>query len=207
MNPQLVSWLTSAMLAWIPPQHGHEGPEAQRYAELARDVLTITFDADERPLIEGPKGRSKTALLLASIMGFESAYRQDVQTGEKRGKAGDACYMQVIVPRGKRIRLLQDVAMHRDTYEWVSYGAPEDDTAWTVNELLGLDHVDNCIRTGLHIARESFRICKNLSMYTSGQCIKDEPKAYHREQRAKQHFKIHPAPVTDAETLVTSEEM
>ena len=198
MNPQLVSWLTAAMLAWVPPQHGKEGPEAQRYADLARNVLTVAYDPIERPLIEGAKGRSKTALLIASIMGFESAYRTDVQSGEKRGKAGDACYMQVIVPKGKRIRLLFDFAARKDTYEWIPYGAPQEESAWTTEDLVGLNHVDNCIRTGVHIARESFHICHDLSLYTSGLCNSDI-KAKHREQRAKQHFKMHPAPVTDEE--------
>ena len=205
----LIVWLTAAMLAWSPPppaagqastSHVY-GAEAQRYAEIARDALDVAFDPAEKPLFEGPHGRSKTALQILAIAGFESSYRKDVQMGTKRGKAGDSCLMQVIIPSapGSVKKRLQLSTVYGGTYKWVA--ADSDESGYTADDLVGSD-VHTCFRVGLHIARESFQICHDLSMYTNGKCNK-EIKAKHREMRAHQHYKMHPAPVNDVDVLPT----
>ena len=200
----LIVWLTAAMLAWSPPQTSQFGSETQRYAEIARAALDISFDPAEKPLFEGPHGRSKTALQILAIAGFESTYRKDVQMGTKRGKAGDACLMQIIIVKARRLRLS---TVYGGTYEWLPAKSdqippnggipPSDESGYTADDLVGSD-MHTCFRVGLHIARESFQICHDLSMYTNGKCNK-EIKAKHREMRAHQHYKMHPAPVNDAD--------
>lgn len=188
----LVVWLTAAMLAWSPPEPSRQEPESKRYAKIAQSALDIAFDPAEKPLFAGPTGRSKTALQLLAIAGFESNFREDVQNGIKRGKAGDACLMQIIVPRTKTLRLTEL------TYEWVS--AASEEHGLTADDLVG-PNTHTCFRAGLHMVRESFQICGDLSMYTNGQC-NHETKAKHRELRAKQHYKMHPAPITDAVAIL-----
>ena len=192
-------WLTIAMLAWVPPQKGQEGPEAQRYAAIALSALDVAFDPAERPLFSGPHGRAQSPLQLLAIAGFESSYRRDVQLGEKRGKAGDSCLMQIVISGNRRMHLT-DL-----TYEW--HGPPksgEESSGLTWRDLVGED-THTCFRAGLHEVRESFQICHDLSMYTSGQCNHDI-KAKHREQRAKMHYLRHPAPVTDADAMRSNKE-
>lgn len=206
MHSLLVIWLTLAMLAWCPPpacqgsstdqlspQSVSCGAETNRYARIAWAALDVAFDPAEKPLFEGPHGRSKTALQMLAIASFESNYREDVQMGTKRGKAGDACLMQIIPVSGgtvpKRMRMTPLV------YEW---SAPSKNPQFgdiTAEDLVGPDP-RLCFRLGLHIIRESFKICGDLSMYTNGKC-NHEIKAKHREQRAKQHYKMHPAPIAN----------
>lgn len=195
----LIVWLTIAMLAWSPPQATQMGPEAQRYAEIARAALDVAFDPAEKPLFEGPHGRSKTALQILAIAGFESSYRKDVQMGAKRGKAGDSCLMQIIIVKARRLRLS---TVYGGTYEWAPASAGVQG-GLSADDLVGAD-VHTCFRVGLHLARESFQICHDLSMYTNGQC-NHEIKAKHREMRAHQHYKMHPAPVPDSDLLSTKE--
>ena len=187
----LVVWLTAAMLAWSPPQPSKIGPESERYATIARSVLDIAFDPVEKPLFAGMTGRAKTALQILAIAGFESNFREDVQYGTKRGKAGDACLMQIIVPRSKTLRL------NELSYEWIP--AKSEERGFTADDLVGPD-THSYFRADLHMVRESFQICGDLSMYTNGKC-NHETKAKHREMRAKQHYKMHPAPVSDAVAL------
>ena len=205
MHVLLIVWLTIAMLAWSPPPACSPGgsislygAETNRYARIAWVALDVAYDPAEKPLFEGPKGRAKTALQLLAIAGFESSYREDVQMGVKRGKSGDACLMQVIIPSRltpgfKRFRM----QLTSLTYKWIPFNSPEE--GLTADDLVGTD-AHNCFRAGLHIARESFQICHDLSMYTNGKCNKDV-KAKHREQRAFQHYRMHPAPVDDVTAL------
>ena len=203
MHVLLVVWLTFAMLAWSPPPACGPGgsislcgAETNRYARIAWVALDVSFDPAEKPLFEGPKGRAKTALQMLAIAGFESNYREDVQMGTKRGKAGDACLMQVIIPSAIGYKSLR-MQMTALTYKWVP--AESTEPGFSAEDLVGADP-HNCFRAGLHIARESFQICHDLSMYTNGKCNKDV-KAKHREQRAFQHYRLHPAPVDDATIL------
>ena len=197
MHALLVVWLTVAMLSWSPPPACSKtgsaaacGAETMRYAQIAWVALDVSYDPAEKPLFEGPKGRAKTALQLLAIAGFESNYRRDVQMGDKRGLAGDSCLMQIIIVKARRMVLTPL------TYKWVSYNTT-DETALSADDLVGEDP-HTCFRAGLHLVRESFQICHDLSMYTNGKC-NHEIKAKHRELRAFQHYRMHPAPVSDAE--------
>ena len=204
MHSLLIVWLTAAMLAWCPPPACSAGgsatlcgAETNRYARIAQVALEVSFDPAEKPLFEGPHGRAKTSLQLLAIAAFESNFREDVQMGTKRGKVGDACLMQIIpVSAGLKKKRMQLTPL---MYKWSEprlEPGPDDITA---EDLVGPDpHL--CFRLGLHIVRESLKICGDLSMYTNGKC-NHEIKAKHREQRAHQHYRMHPAPVNDVDAL------
>src|SRR4051794_30812822 len=96
----LAAYLVSAMTTWTPPQHHPEGATAaaKRYESIALDIATVVSDEKEAPVFAGEHGRTQTALLLAAIASFESAYRADVDNGRVRGDGGVSwCVMQVQV--------------------------------------------------------------------------------------------------------------
>jgi hypothetical protein len=182
----IASWLVVAMNAWVQPLP-HDESAQERYRSMADDITEVVYDVNEKPLYEGPNGRAKTALFMASIAGFESSYTADVDSGKKRGTVGDACIMQLVISGHNRLHLVGDV------YEWSRT------EGWTYEDILA--DRKKCIRGALHIARESFRICHSLSLYTVGKCDPKEPKARHREERARVRYTRFPSPVADQEVL------
>ncbi len=143
----IINWLVAAMFAWTP---AHEVDRA-RFTEIASDLAAVVYDPEEQPLFSGEDGRAKTALLLASIAAHESTFREDVENGKARGDGGSSwCFMQLHIGAGKTVE------------------------GWTGGELTSDRRL--CFRAGLHVARESFRMCtafpvnEKLSAYASGQC-------------------------------------
>jgi hypothetical protein len=149
---QIINWLVAAMFAWTP---AHEVDRA-RYTEIASDLAAVVYDPDEQPLFSGDDGRAKTALLLASIAAHESTFREDVENGKSRGDGGTSwCFMQLHIGSGKTVE------------------------GWSGADVTSDRRL--CFRAGLHVARESFRMCKafpvieKLSAYASGQCGRSAP--------------------------------
>jgi hypothetical protein len=144
---QIITWLVAAMFAWTPAKE----VDRARYTEIANDIASVAYDPAEAPLFSGDDGRARTALLLASIAAHESTFRVDVDEGRARGDGGTSwCFMQLHIGVGKTVE-----------------GWSGDDV--TADRKL-------CFRAGLHIARESFRMCvgeptiEKLSAYASGRC-------------------------------------
>ena len=169
---QIITWLVAAMFAWAPAKEADRG----RYTEIASDLAAVVYDPAEQPLFKGDDGRARTALLLASIAAHESTFRVDVENGHARGDGGTSwCFMQLHIGSGKTVE------------------------GWT-----GADVTNDrqlCFRAGLHIARESFRMCNGLpanemlSAYASGQCGRSvESRAM--TSRAVAYSQHHP--MTDA---------
>ena len=168
----LATYLVSAMTAWTPPQQHPEGAAAaaKRYEAIARDIATVVLDEKEAPVFAGENGRAQTALLLASIASFESAYRADVDSGRVRGDHGVSwCVMQVQV-----------------------WGKTAE--GWTGKDLV--EDRSKCMAVALHRVRQSFDACRSLpmadrlSVYTSGSC-RVEPQSEYRTWRAMRWFKDH----------------
>ena len=170
----MATWLLGAMVSWSPPQNHHkEGADAAlaRYGAIARDLASVALEAEQAPLFDGPTGRAQTALLLAAVASLESDFRREVDTGKLRGDNGRSwCILQVQV-----------------------YGkTPEQ---WTGQDLV--DDRKRCLKSGLRVMRESFRLCKalpvedRLSGYTSGTCWA-EPLAKVRSRRAFSYWKKKP---------------
>ena len=178
MKTQILAWLVSQMLGWTLPPARHEAERA-RYETIAADALAVATDPDEKPLFQGPEGRLRTATLLLAIASFESSFARDVEDGRRRGDHGEsACLAQIRLPGSARIE------MRGELY---GYGP----AGWSKADL----EADRrkCFRAALHIARESYRLCGNLSIYSTGTCIRaGEPHGTHRELRAKSALKARP---------------
>ena len=167
------------MVSWIPPIYSND---IERYNAIAQNVIEVVLDPSELPLFKGPNGRVKTVLQVLAIASFESNFREDIGNGRTRGKAGDTCWMQIVIPEGKRIVLT------KDKYQWSrTEGITAEDLADS----------KTCFRVALHMMRESISICHDLSLYTSGKCNHDI-KAKYREFRATQYFVKHPFDVLDS---------
>lgn len=169
----LAAWLLAAMVTWNPPAQHREGERVatERYNDIAHDVAAVALDQSEPSVFDGPQGRAQTALLIAAIASFESAYRRDVDSGQTKGDHGRSwCILQVQV-----------------------YGKTAE--AWTGEDLIS--DRKKCVRVALHRMRESFVECKGLPLvfklagYTSGTCFED-PKAEYRTRRALSWWKTHP---------------
>ena len=141
-------WVLSAMVTWAPPA---TGADLDRYKSIASDIEAVAYDPAEAPVVDGPEGRARTALLLASTAYDESFYRADVDDGRARGDDGHSvCVMQV----------------------WVEGKTRE---GWTASELVA--DREKCVRAALHIMRGSLAWCRRLSGgdrlggYTHGHCV------------------------------------
>ncbi len=174
----LVSYLVSAMLAWVPlyAQTTELKTDAlSRYESIARDAATVAFDDQESPLFSGPHGRAQTALLMLSIASYESSYRKAVDEGTGRGDHGRSfCLMQIRVGEG----------MTRE--------------GWTGQDLVA--ERTRCFRAALHILHGSFNICHGLpvedrmSAYATGRCFENAAVSRSRIGRARTWWLNHPAP-------------
>jgi hypothetical protein len=174
----LVSYLVSAMLAWVPlyAQTAESKEEAlARYESIANDAAAVAFDDQESPIFGGPSGRAQTALLMLSIASYESSYRKAVDDGEGRGDHGRSfCLMQIRVGDG----------ITRE--------------GWTGTDLIA--ERTRCFRAALHILHGSFNACHRLPMedrmsaYATGRCFENAAVSRSRIGRAQRWWMNHPAP-------------
>lgn len=169
----VVAWAVKMMTAWIPiAAHGGDPAQIQaRYEQLAGDYYDVAMS--EAPLFAGDADRLKTIALMASIEGFESAYKKGA-----KGKAGDVCEMQ-IVPGSTGLVFKGD--------EW-AHATKDDPDAIKSQKLLD-DH-PTCARMGLHMMRASFRHTKDLGEYTGEGA--GGLKAKHRMMRAEWAYARRP---------------
>lgn len=185
MLEQIVTWVLAASLAWEPTSRN--APLDTRKA-IVQDIVAVSFDADVPPIFRGPHGRAKTALELAAIASLESFYREDIDRGAVRGKLGEVCVLQVLLPEHSLVLV-------------------HDDGSYTYSRTEGWGYADllsdrrKCVRVAHAKARESWRACGNLSLFTSGKCDREEPLAKRRHGRAEGWFRTHPAPVTDEDAM------
>lgn len=189
-------WLVSLMLSMQPSLPvGSEPYETlsqreQRYSSIVEDVLTVTYDPEERPLVSGPRGRLESALIVLASAYDETRWRPGVETLE--GHAALArhglvdggrsyCMMQVhLGPRGK-------------TRE-----------GWTGADLL--DDRTKCIRAGYHVMQRAFGACwrlpklERLAAYVSGGCDIGRERSRSRLAMAQRWMQRAPS-IADAELM------
>ena len=190
------AWALGITLGWITPQNA---AEAELRPQIVKTAVDVVYDPWEPPLFPpaaeqaagASHGREQTLLLLLAIVRYESDFRVSVDEGLVRGKAGDVCGMQIVVPRGTRILLTADL-YKRITSKHAGWA-----DAFTAEDLVPGSipgRRENCLRAGLHMMRESMRVCRSLSLYARGDCKPDQNAKY-RELLARETFKRHPPPV------------
>ena len=188
MHSKLIFWFVSLMVRWVASTYSPAvQPEAERvrFEAIAADAVAVAFDPTEKPLFQGPLGRTKTAMLLLSVASFESRFEADVESGVRRGDSGRSwCLMQINIGSGR-------IALDGDGYKY-----PKGTEGWAGKDLVGEKNRPDCFRIALHIARKSYQGCGNLSVYTSGRCDKESRAARYRETRAKVSFQSEVSKVT-----------
>lgn len=99
MTPETLAMAIMAIMVQVAPP-GRQAPAAAaetadeartRYAAIALDIATVV--QDEAPL--PGMTRQQTALVMAATSYAESGWRRDVDTGAKRGPAGDCTIFQL----------------------------------------------------------------------------------------------------------------
>ena len=155
-----------------------------RLEQVSKDIIDVVFDEGERPLFEGPSGRLKSAVYVATWASHESGgFRKGVDDGHNRGDRGSSwCLLQLHIGKGKTAE------------------------GWSGKDLI--DDRKKCIRAGYHLMRQSMGQCKHMNersamaAYASGRCtagITISQKRYDHMVRvfAKHPFKVLqvPAPV------------
>lgn len=184
MKVALIAWVAGAMLRWVLPETQHEAERA-RYEQIASDAVEVAFDPAEPPIFAGPGGRVRTAVLMLSIASYESAFAKDVEEGKRRGDMGASwCHMQINLGVGR-------IVLEGDEWRWPT----KPDEGFSGSDLVRDRQL--CFRVGLHMMRHSYKRCRNLSIYTSGKCQQDEPKAGARMKRSIDMLKKYPAPGVD----------
>lgn len=178
----LTLWFVAHMAAWTRPAPGlRPTPERVAYlAEVAADALAVAYDPTEAPLFDGPHGRARTAALLLSVASFESGFSRDVDRGQRRGDAGRSwCLMQFNLGAHGRVALDGD---------GVRFG----EGGWSGADLVA--ERPRCFRAGLHLLRMSLRTCGDLTLYTSGRCLRGGGReSTHRLERARALWGAEPA--------------
>jgi hypothetical protein len=182
---ELFQWIFMFMMAMSPPQdpgHYEKGRETvaettARYEEITNDLIEVIFDEDNKPLFDGPDGRSHTVAVMLAIMFHESKFYRFVDDGEKHGR-GDYgkswCMMQIMAGHHPGKTSSWNIVQDRPPY----WGDPEEEIheGFTGRELV--EDRKLCFREGLRMARWSFSRCGNrdlsekLRVYASGRCRK-----------------------------------
>lgn len=157
----LIAWMVASMMVLAPPDKptfkaAEETREERekRYEQIAKDILSVVSDPKEAALFTGPYSLRDSALVVMSIMSYESDFRKDVDFGIGASARGD---------NGRSWCLMQ-----------VNLGNSRTKEGWYGKELVA-DRL-KCIRAGYHLVQRSFFECQKgtekdrLAMYTSGKC-------------------------------------
>ena len=184
---QVIAWILSLMTSVSPvgrPQYVPEAKESVeeatvRYDSIAKDVIDVVFDPNEKPLFSGAKARIKTVSVLLAVANFESGFRRDVDLGIGPRSKGDSgaswCLNQINL--GK-----VDLKGNTPRRIVVSIGkgfkfTKDKDIGWSGPDLVA--DRKKCFRAALALMRSSFASCGNnipldekLQVYGSGSCGK-----------------------------------
>ena len=176
------------MVSVAPPGRKLYIPEAQetvedatsRYEEIAKDVVYVVWDENERPIFQGSRGRERTAMVLLAVATFESAFRRDVDFGVGKMSRGDGgkswCLNQINLGKlnSNGSTPTRIVVTLGGGYKFTEH----QDEGWSGQDLV--DDRQKCFHAALSILRSSFAACsKNpiehrLTQYTSGACGQGE---------------------------------
>lgn len=196
-----IAWIVAFIMTQSPPGRPTYVKEANetkeeaiaRYESIATDVASVV--SEEKPLFKGPTGRIKTALVILSIMNFESSFRRDVDLGLGKLAKGDG---------GKSVCLMQLNIGDKRTFAWntekLRMAAPNDPPnevveGWDQKELLA--DRKKCIRAGYRIIKMSFDatsklpVTEWLRVYASGNVENGSQASKTRMNLALHYFQDH----------------
>lgn len=154
----LTSWLLSILVSLSPldkkvEPRDYEGSYTKelRLESISRDIVSVVYDEEEKPLFAGPDGREKSAIFVATWASHESGgFAKTVDDGTKKGDHGSSwCIMQLHIGKGKTVE------------------------GWTGKELI--EDRRKCIRSGYRVMKQSWNTCKGdpserMAAYISGRC-------------------------------------
>lgn len=164
----LVDYLFAFFLAAVPAEHhAHKEPletTLARYSDIADDIAAVALDPTEDPVFDGPDGRAKTAVLLASIAAAESFLRADVDACKVRGDGGKSTTVFQLQNAPKA------VCQHREEAVRVALARVRQSFA----------------------ACKGAPLEERLALYTSGRCDRGQRAARFRWQRAAKWSETHP---------------
>ncbi len=171
----VIAWIVALIVSAAPPGRTQYFPDAKeteaetltRYNEIARDVVEVVYDRNERPLFSGPYGRANTVTVVLAVMTYESHFRKDVDFGRGKFSKGDG---------GRSWGLMQvNLGARRIELVTASPGfafTSDPNRGWSGEDLVR-DRKKG-VRAGLAILRSSFACGKpdleKLNAYASGKC-------------------------------------
>lgn len=173
----MTGWLLSIMVSMTPADKvdSSESPavRAERLESIARDIVTVVYDPNEKPAFPGPDGRELSAVFVATTAAYESGYfSAKVDKGLSRGDGGGSwCMMQINVRNGK-----------------TSEG-------WTGKDLV--KDRKKCVTVGYRIMKSSMKMCSSsprssLAAYISGRCDWAVKEARVRYDSAMRNYRNNP---------------
>jgi len=155
----LIAWMVSIMLLISPinPKFESEQEHADRMERIAEDIIEVTYDKTEAPIIRmGKDPRRLAAMMVFEVAKHESSFYYNVDKNKGKHPRGDSgrswCLMQIHIGKGK-----------------TSQG-------WTGPELI--TDRKKCLKAGYQYMKQSFGACRRygqaygLSAYASGTCDK-----------------------------------
>lgn len=214
MGATIIAWILSFLTSHAPAGRPSPYPAARetkeaaeaRYESISKDLAEVVFDPNEVPIFDGDDGRVKTLSVLEGIALFESGgFRKDVDFGLPPHGRGDhgrsVCLMQINVGWGRTPSY--NTVQHR--YAFPGDPKSEVERGWTATELL--KDRKKCFRTGLRMARQSFRACarshlyNRLAVYTSGSCGRGLIESYKRVHTGLMWLRDNSPGFSDADGL------
>jgi hypothetical protein len=189
----LFAWIMAFMMTMIPPAEQSrrdqvrmsktkdaivlfETPEEsyQRYESIAKDLVEVVYDPNNKPVFDGPDGRAHTVAVMLSIMFHESGFRRDVDYGDLSGR-GDSghswCMMQIKAGKAPSKTRTWNVKYDRPP----QFGDNPEDIEKGVTGQALVDNRKLCFYEGLKMIRWSYSRCGSnpggkLKVYASGSC-------------------------------------
>jgi hypothetical protein len=208
----MMQWCVDKMVQWNPPGRptyplANEEIEdtMRRYADIARDAISVIYDESETPLFPDIRGRARTLAVLLSIAHSESGFRRDVDFGLGRSARGDMgaswCLMQVQLGAPIGDTTPKRIELTNKSYLFVT------DHGYSGQDLIQDRKL--CFRVALRMIRSSIATCKDLpieerlSNYTSGNCISGKEASRIRMLDAMWWFDHARPPVNDLDILTS----
>jgi len=165
---------------WLNDSKETVAEATSRYESIAKDLVDVVFDPNEKPLYDGPNGRVKTAAVILAIDSFESGFRKDVDYGigsQSRGDHGSSWCLGQINLGDNRFLLKPDGSFEYSSKE-----------GWSGRDLV--NDRKKCFRAQLAILRLSYQCPitddeQKLNLYASGSCYGGVWHSRNRMKRAQ----------------------